>query len=111
MFSNQDFCYWLQGYFEISKEPLCFTKIQIQLIEKRLQKITEPLWPLLSWLVEVCDYCRLQQYKPETLACFLPRAQNTLARIFLHVIDNSYETDVSSEERQKIHDRKFSDDQ
>lgn len=104
MLNNQQFCYWLQGYFEISNGPVVLKQRQIELIDQTLQSISEPLWPLLSWIQSVCDYCKIQGYRSETLAYFQPLIQDTLANIFIHVVDNSYEVTSSAEERQRIHD-------
>lgn len=69
-----------------------------------LQTIEDPLWPFPQWLQSVCDYCKQQGYRPETLAYFQPLIQNTLNNLFKHEIDNSYETDYSPQELQMIHD-------
>jgi len=37
---SRDFCYWLQGYFEITNpEPINLTKVQIQLIKRHLNLV------------------------------------------------------------------------
>ncbi len=105
--NNQQFCYWLQGYFEIANGPVTIKKPQVELIAKTLQTVSEPLWPLLEWLVKVCEYCKIQEYHADTLAYFQPLIQNTLAQLFHHVIDESYDTETSSEIRQMIHDGKI----
>ncbi len=101
--TNQDFCYWLQGYFEISLEAKLEAH-QIDIILEYLNKISEPLGPMTSWLKEVCLYCQDNGYRQETLAHFLPLMKAYLGNIFYHVIDNSYDTDRSSDDLQKIHD-------
>lgn len=100
---NQDFCYWLQGYFELAPQPVLTSK-QIQLMLRYLDMISEPHGPFTGWLKKVCLYCQAQEYRQETLAHFLPLIQHSLNKVFHHVIDNSYDTDKSSDELQNIHD-------
>jgi hypothetical protein len=109
--SNQQFCYWLQGYFEISTRPVALTQAKVELMMKNLDLLAEPLGEFTQWLREVCAYCATHNYKPETLAYFLPLIENSLASVFLHVIDNSYITDTPAEIRQNIHDGKIEYDQ
>lgn len=106
--TNQQFCYWLQGYFEISNQPVTLHQKHIEIIISNLAKINEQLGDFTSWLKQVCDYCELQNYKSETLMFFTPIIQDTLNHTFMHVIDNSYENTISSAaERQMIHDGEY----
>lgn len=101
--TNQDFCYWLQGYFEISRQAM-LTKEQILVINDALKKITEPLGDFTQWLNDLLSYFETQSYNQALLAYFLPVISGQLNLIFYHVIDHSYDTDLSHEEGKKIHD-------
>jgi len=101
--TNQLFCYWLQGYFEISRTATLNAK-QACLIEKKLRSITEELGSFTNWLLQVLEYLKRLQYRPETMNFFLPFIKRSLSTIFLHVIDNSYNTEKSHAELKAIHD-------
>ncbi|EKD71683.1 MAG: hypothetical protein ACD_46C00125G0007 [uncultured bacterium] len=101
--TNQDFCYWLQGYFEISRNIL-LTKEKIQMIDGSLKNINEPYGQFTQWLSDLISFFVTQEYKQEILSYFLPEIRDRLNMIFYHVIDNSYDTDISAEESKKIHD-------
>jgi hypothetical protein len=58
-----------------------------------LNCINEPLGPFSIWLSKLIQYFASQNYKPSLLAYFIPQIQRNLNSIFLHVIDNSYETE------------------
>jgi hypothetical protein len=101
--NNQQFCYWLQGYFEISNGPVTLKQRHIELMSHYLNSISEPLGEFTAWLKQVCDYCSMQEYKAETLAYFQPIIQTSLNNVFIHAIDNSYTTTKSAEQLQNIH--------
>jgi hypothetical protein len=101
--TNQLFCYWLQGYFEISRTAALNAK-QACLIEKQLHSITEELGTFTHWLLQVLEYFKRLEYKTETMDFFLPLIKRSLSTIFLHVIDNSYDTEKSHIELKAIHD-------
>lgn len=101
--TNQKFCYWLQGYFEITHEAH-LTKEKILLIDGLLSKINEPLGYFTQWLSDVTSFFKEQNYRQELLNYFMPEIQHRLNSIFVHVIDNSYDTDLTREEAKKIHD-------
>lgn len=103
MLSNQQFCYWLQGYFEITNKPE-LTKEKIIIINARLKAIHEPLGEFTQWLVDVVLYFAENQYRQPLLTFFLQEIMDRLNLIFYHVIDNSYDTNISREEGKKIHD-------
>ncbi|MEO8400323.1 MAG: hypothetical protein ABI597_00830 [Gammaproteobacteria bacterium] len=100
---NQQFCYWLQGYFEVSRE-LTLTKEKILLIDGSLKKINEPLGSYTTWLTHVIAFFAAQEYRPELLTYFLPEIRERLNYIFYHYIDLSYDTEVSIEDRRKVHE-------
>jgi len=87
--TNQEFCYWLQGYFEISKIA-ALTKEKIVLINGSLNKVNEPLGEFTQWLTKVNAFFSDQQYKQEFLDLFLQEIQSELNGLFLHVIDNNH---------------------
>ena len=101
--TNQCFCYWLQGYFEISRQAT-LTKEKILIINETLKKVTEPLGDFNQWLNKLLMYFETQSYNQALLTYFLPVISRQLNLIFYHVIDNSYDTDLSHEEGKKIHD-------
>lgn len=87
--TNQEFCYWLQGYFEISKMTT-LTKEKIAIINGSLNKINEPFGELTQWLTNVTAFFSEQQYKQVFLDLFLIEIQRELNALFLHVIDNNH---------------------
>jgi hypothetical protein len=101
--TNQQFCYWLQGFFEIALDNRLHAE-QIKLIEFNLNKINEPLGFFTQWLNELCIYFSNLDYKQETIDYFTLHIQNNLNSIFLHVIDQNYATHYSADELKKIHD-------
>lgn len=101
--TNQLFCYWLQGYLEICQRP-DLTREKVILIENSLHQINEPLGSFTGWLKRVIQHFASQNYQPALLTYFLPEIQHRLNLIFEHAIDNSYETELSSEILQQIHD-------
>jgi hypothetical protein len=102
-FTNQQFCYWLQGYFEITPNPT-LTKNQIQQIEKKLTSITEPLGIYTEWLYKIIQAIAANEYHDRFIQLFYPSIRRELNGIFAHVIDNSYDTKHSSDYLQAVHD-------
>lgn len=100
---NQEFCYWLQGYFEIALQPE-LSKKHLILIREALDRIEEPLGSFTQWLYEVTSFLSSQNYKPGLVNCFLQEIKDRLNLIFFHVIDNTYDTILSRAELKKIHD-------
>lgn len=100
--TNQLFCYWLQGYLEISKAPT-LTKGKALLIKDSLHQIREPLGYFTQWLSDVLDYFCTQGYNQALLTFFIPEIALRLNSIFLHVIDPSYQMTITPEEAQHIH--------
>lgn len=100
--TNQSFCYWLQGFFEISKR-IHFSRDVVLLIETKLMQIQGPLGVYTRWLHETLIFLKNQNYKQGFLDLFLPQIQSRLNLVFFHVIDNSYERTVSLEAARKIH--------
>lgn len=101
--TNQQFCYWLQGFFEISKN-ISLNKEKILLINGSLMKINEPLGFFTKWLSELIELFVDQDCRLPLLEYFLPDIRYRLSFIFYHVIDNSYDTSMSHVESKKIHD-------
>jgi hypothetical protein len=101
--TNKLFCFWLQGYFEIGNN-VNFQRDIVLLIRGRLDLIEEPLGPFTSWLKDVCIYIETLNYSDEICAHFSSIIKRSLHSVFYHVIDNSYTTEKSKEELQRIHD-------
>ncbi len=102
MMTNQLFCYWLQGFFEIS-ETLSLTKEKIINIQDLLNKINEPLGEFTGWLNELLIFFAKEDYREPLLNFYLTEMKERLNYIFYHVIDNSYEMDITLEESRNIH--------
>lgn len=96
--TNQLFCYWLQGYFEIGLD-VGLDKNTVMLMRKQLDTIQEPLGEFTSWLKNVCDFIEKLDYKAETCARFCPIIQRSLNSVFYHVIDDTYITEERSREK------------
>jgi len=101
--TNQQFCYWLQGYLEICNVPDLTSK-KIMIIEDSLAQIHEPLGLFTQWLLKVTKLFNSEKYKQELLDYFLPIIELRLNSIFHHVIDNSYDSNLDKETLQRIHD-------
>ena len=101
--TNQLFCYWLQGYFEISRK-IAFTQEKILQIKNRLETINEPLGEFTQWLSDVVNFLVEENYKQGLVNYFLPIIRDRLNGVFYHVIDRSYETLLSVDSAKKIHD-------
>ena len=95
------FCYWLQGYFEIAPNPQ-LTEGKFNIIKYYLYTITEERLPFIAWLKAVCSYLEITNNQAVTLADFVPAIQASLNAVFYHVIDSSY-TSISREDRLHIH--------
>ena len=100
--TNHEFCYWLQGYFEISKTVSLNQNKILQIIAKLLS-IKEPLNEFTEWLKELTIFLGEEDYRQGLIDYFLPIIQKRLNHIFYHVIDNSYETTISLEDSLLIH--------
>lgn len=101
--TNQQFCYWLQGYLEICQIP-DLTKEKVILIKNSLAQINEPFGQFTQWLFKVIKLFISENYKQELLDYFLPAIELRLNSIFHHVIDNSYDSSLDKDTLQRIHD-------
>lgn len=100
--TNKQFCYWLQGYFEISSMPL-LNKERLGKINLQLDNIAEPLGLYTSWLKKLVTNIEESQYCPNLIAFFTPLITKELNHIFIHEIDTTYDTPHSEEYLLKIH--------
>ena len=100
--TNQTFCYWLQGYFELSQVPRLNAQ-RLMKISQQLEKITEPLGLYTSWLKQVADMLEQDNYAEPLVQYFTPMITAELNHIFQHYIDNSYDTPHSADYLLKIH--------
>lgn len=102
-FTNQDFCYWLQGYFEINGQA-DFDESALLLIAEKLLAITQPWGDLTRWLNGALHFLRVGQYDREAILSFSTELQNQLNAVFEHVIDNSYATSHSKTYLKAVHE-------
>lgn len=100
--TNQLFCYWLQGYFEISRQPF-LSKNHIHIIIGKLNKINEEKGSFTQWLTELCEHFIKYQCRQAKLDYFFSIIQKNLNAVFVHVIDPSYETTYAHDEILQIH--------
>jgi hypothetical protein len=107
--TNIAFCYWLQGFFEISQQPR-LTKEKVELIQKALKNIQEPLGEYTQWLLEVTELFATQQYRQPLLDYFMQEIADRLNWLFHHVIDESYDTELSRDAAKAIHDGRSTHD-
>lgn len=105
--TNQQFCYWLQGYLEICQVP-DLTREKVIIIESFLNKIHEPLGHFTQWLLRVVRFFASEDYRQGLMTYFLPVIEQRLNSIFHHVIDNNYDTGLDKEAMQRIHDGQLS---
>jgi len=95
------FCYWLQGYLELSEHPLTpLTGEQLYLLQEHLRLVEQPNLPFLFWL----------QGALEAAACdpaatvSLDKIQGRLAATFRNHIDPSYPREIQ-EKLYALHSR------
>lgn len=100
--TNQKFCYWLQGYFEIALRP-CLHEEQLHKIIQQLDKIDEPLGLFTSWLKNLTEVLKENNYCQNMTDYFAPLIIKELNHVFQHDIDNSYNSPHSADYLQKIH--------
>lgn len=84
--TNKEFCYWLQGYFEISNIST-LTQKKVALINQTLNKIDEPLGEFTQWLFNVNQFLIEENYKQSFLDFFILHIKHELNELFMHVID------------------------
>jgi hypothetical protein len=83
---NIEFCYWLQGYFEISsKTSLNATKLAM--ISGSLNQIHEPFGEFTHWLSGVLKYLDSQKNNKKILDFFELEIKNSLNQLFHHVVE------------------------
>ncbi len=102
-FTNQVFCYWLQGYFEIEGATAVLDAAKIALIKSMLQMIVEPLGVYTMWLSETLFALEQNQYPPALVKAMTGIIKKELNGIFLHVIDPSYDTPHTHEHLLAVH--------
>lgn len=110
LFKNQDFCYWLQGYFEIDEDAF-LDQTKISLILDKLLRVSEPWGGFNIWLNEELHLLSHVKDGTELMAEYTASIKENLALLFEHVIDNSYDTQHSKEYLQSVHDGLNSDDE
>ncbi|KTD66233.1 hypothetical protein [Legionella shakespearei] len=103
LFKNQDFCYWLQGYFEIDENAF-LDQIKISLILDKLQTVSEPWGDFNRWLNEELHLLTHIKEDSELMAEHTLSIKQNLAVLFEHVIDDSYDTPYTKEHLKSVHD-------
>jgi len=101
--TNQDFCYWLQGYFKIASTPKLSNE-KITLVLNQLNSINEPLGEFTTWLHRLLSYLAKEPHDQALLDFYLPIMMLELNGIFVHVIDNSYDLSIGITAAKQIHD-------
>lgn len=107
-FTNQTFCYWLQGYFEVSGKA-DLDAVRIKIIADALSNISEEKGDFTAWLAQICETVMITNNQ-ELINRFAPLIQSELNQIFLHVIDQSYDTDKTLEYLLDVHQGKIKND-
>ena len=102
LYNNKTFCYWLQGYFELTAQAILTPK-RVAKIEHKLEKIIEPKGPFTNWLYDVVFLLKKQKYPMSLINFFQPMIIHELGLVFQHDIDNSYATEMTPEELHHIH--------
>jgi hypothetical protein len=102
-FRNQDFCYWLQGYFEI-EEDVPLNQAQISLILDKLNTVSEPWGDFNIWLSQELHLLTNIDENNQLMAAHTLSIKKNLALLFEHVIDNSYDTPHSKAHLKAVHD-------
>ena len=102
MLTNKQFCYWLQGYFEIAPKPQ-LNEQRLFKISEQLADINEPLGAYTSWLKKILENIIVNKYCPNLTEFFTPLITKELNFIFFHEIDNSYDTPHTADILLKIH--------
>ena len=105
--TNQQFCYWLQGYLEICQIP-DLTPEKVIIMENTLVQIHEPMGAFTQWLSKLVSFFHEENFKQGLLDYFLPVIEQRLNSIFHHVIDNSYDAGLDKVTLQRIHDGQLS---
>jgi hypothetical protein len=100
--TNQKFCYWLQGYFELSEYSTLNAR-QCKEIERMLYSIQQPLGEFTAWLETVMLSIRMNEYHQPIINSFCKPIEESLNAVFYHVIDPQYNGPVSLEDLLKIH--------
>ncbi len=101
------FCYWLQGYFEIACNPYLDVE-KLLIIKDQLSRIKGEKNEFIAWLERVCDYIEKTSNVSVTLDEFFPVIKSSLSSVFYHAIDDSYEG-VSRQERHQVHEEGLND--
>jgi hypothetical protein len=84
---NIDFCYWLQGYFEICKKTI-LNQNKLAIVHAMLKKIDEPLGQFTQWLSNLLIYFAEQDYHQPILNFFELEIKNELNKLFHHVVQH-----------------------
>lgn len=87
--TNKEFCYWLQGYFELDGSIESLSEAQLIIIKNHINLVKandKILGEFTSWLEGAIDISE----SPTTRAKLTKLAQSKLSSVFEHTIDPSY---------------------
>lgn len=95
---KQEFCYWLQGYFELSGSAEPLTETQLNIIKNHIALVSEVEGKndYTAWLQGAIDVCDSKESRSKLTLL----AKEKLHKIFQHVIDPSYN---NNDKLNKIH--------
>lgn len=79
------YCYWLQGFFELTK-PVFLTKHQVYLVHEHLKLVEKKEGIFCNWLQGVFDFCGINEWNEEMTS----KIKAKLREEFFKIIDRSY---------------------
>jgi hypothetical protein len=102
-----EFCYWLQGYFELARDSR-LTRNKLSVIKRYLDQLTGEKIEFIKWLENVCKYVEITNNEAIPIEHFSDTIQFNLSLVFHHVVDDSYEG-ITREERHRVHEEGLGD--
>lgn len=107
---KNEFLYWLQGHFELSRESeIEYIMEQVSCIRKHaklVEKTEGKLEGFIAWLMGVLDVYEISiSDDNNNKSSIMKMIQNNLAKCFKHEVDNSY-PDSIQEDLNQIHNQK-----
>ena len=107
-----EFCYWLQGYFELRDNGSALTHKQLECIAKHIKLVQEVEGKLagsiVHWISGLIDGINTSESLPEELQSEILANTTELIRarlheVFQHDIDNTYGDKAILDKLNKIH--------
>lgn len=100
---NHEFCYWLQGHFELREDSNALTKDQCECIQKHINLVKEVegdnTGPFITWLegtlsvIDTTEFVEDKEVVGVILASTTELVRGKLNECFEHVIDKKYSDD------------------